>query len=214
MKKNILPLLVVVTLLCAGCSSLSNDTSSAEVEVKRGEAVVYIYPQDGGAYRRRSVGVLPFLLPENLDPRMGRAVASMYKDVLLGKRVFPVVRQLGREYGDYEDALAIGSRAGVDMVLAGKVNYLMEGTELGGARVDVSVRLLNVKTGQTVWYIGQSLDQPMDYPKSDMLHFLLDSMFPPEIKRPEGGPVAANMLARSAVDMAEIMGGKEVVRRF
>jgi len=212
---NMRPFLTVALLavLGGGCSLVSGPPSSAGDGVRRGDAVVYIYPASAEPYRRYSVGVLPFLLPANLDPRLGASVASMYKDVLLGKRVFPVVRLLDDEFGDYGDALAAGARAGVDLVLAGKVNYLMEGTELGGARVDVSVRLLNVHSGQTVWYIGQALDQPMEYPRSDMLHFLADSMFPPEIRRAEGGPAAANMLARSAVDMAEIIGGGEV-RRF
>ncbi len=217
MKKNQIWNIMAAALLAfvlGGCAVFDSGGKSAGDGLQRGDAVVYIYPERGDVYRHYSVGVAPFLLPENIDPRLSGSVAGMFKDVLLGKRVFPVVKMLPAEEPlPPAAALSSGRKAGVDLVLAGTVNYLIEGTELGGARLDLAVRLLNVHTGQTVWYIGQAMDQPLDTPKSDLYHFLVDSMFPPEIRRSEGGPAVANMLARSAVQVAEIMGGETTVRR-
>ena len=144
---------------------------------------------------------------------MGQRIAALYQDALLGKAAFPTVKVLTTPYGNFNEAMAAGRSAATDLVLAGKINYAVEGTELGGSRLDVTVRLLNVNTGQTVWHIGQAMDQPYDYPKTDLLHRLSSSLGPPPIKRPLGAPVLTNMLAQSAVDMTDVLLGSRYVRR-
>lgn len=208
MRKNLLLLLLLVV---TGCS-LRDQRSTMYVEPRTGSPVVYVHPlQD--TYQEASVGVLPFQVPENVAPAHGVRVAALFKDVLLGKRAFPVVRQLGQGYGDLDDALARGREAKVDLVLAGRVNYALAATEMGGGRVSVSMRLLNVHSGNTVWYIEQAIDQPMDYPESGMLSRLVDSFGIPEVRPSTGAPVVPNMLAKIAVDMAEVMAGAQKVSR-
>ncbi|HSR36748.1 MAG TPA: hypothetical protein VLL73_06160, partial [Desulfurivibrionaceae bacterium] len=82
-----------------------------------------------------------------------------------------------------------------------------------GGRVSVSMRLLNVHSGNTVWYIEQAIDQPMDYPESGMLSRLVDSFGIPEVRPSTGAPPVPNMLAKIAVDMAEVMAGAQKVSR-
>ncbi len=210
--KQILVWLAVIMLLM-GCATVTERQSSAEVKVNKGLPVVYIYPLDAETYAHATVGVLPFLLPESMSPKMGQRVAALYQDVLLGKAAFPTVKVLSTPYGDFEQAMAAGRAAGADLVLAGKINYAIEGTELGGARLDVAVRLLNVGTGKTVWHISQTMDQPYDYPQTDMLHSLTAVLGPPPIKRPMGASVMTNMLAQVAIDMTDVMIGARYVRR-
>jgi hypothetical protein len=204
---------VLVLMMVGGCATVTERRSSAEVAVNSGVPVVFIHPLEAESYNHASVGVLPFLLPQGLDPAMGGRIAALYQDVLLGKAAFPVVKVLATPYGDFAEALAAGRLAKTELVLAGKVNYALEGTELGGARLDVTVRLLNVATGKTVWHINQAMDQPMDYPKTDMRHRLSRALGAPVIRRPGGAPVLINMLNRSAVDMADVMVGARYVRR-
>ncbi len=210
MGKVLAWLSVVVAL--TGCATVVERQSSAEVKVDKGRPVVYIHPLDAETYAHASVGVLPFLLPASMDPRMGQRIAALYQDVLLGKAAFPTVKVLEKPYGDFDEAMAAGRLAGTELVLAGKVNYAVEGTELGGSRLDVTVRLLNVTTGKTVWHISQTMDQPYDYPRKDALHRLA-TVFGPPIKRPLGAPVVTNMLVQAAVDMADVMAGSRYVRR-
>lgn len=201
---------VVLAMLASGCS-FRDQRSTMYVEPRTGSPVVYVHPlQD--AYQEASVGVLPFSVPENVPPAQGVRVAALFKDVLLGKRAFPVVRQLGQGYGDLDEALARGKAAKVDLVLAGRVNYALAATELGGGRVSVSVRLLNVHSGNTVWYIEQAIDQPMDYPDMGMWGRLVDSFGVPVVRPSTGAPPVPNMLAKIAVDMAEVMAGARMVR--
>lgn len=211
MKKTVIWLLAVWSL--GGCATATERRSSAEVPVQKGAPVVYIHPLEAETYAHASVGVLPFLLPESMDPKMGRRIAALYQDALLGKAAFPTVKVLATPYGDFNEALAVGRSAATDLILAGKINYAVEGTELGGSRLDVTVRLLNVNTGKTVWHIGQAMDQPYDYPKTDLLHRLSTAVGAPPTKRPLGAPVLTNMLAQSAVDMTDVMIGSRYVRR-
>lgn len=196
-----------------GCSTAVERNSTAQVSVDKGMPVVYIHPEDISAYQQASVGVLPFLLPNGLNPEVGVGIGALYKDIFLGKQTFPKVTLIDRSYGSFDEAIVAGREKGMDLVLAGKVNYMLEGTELGGTRVDISVRLLNVTTGATVWYIGQNMDQPMDYPKTDLFNTLLNSTFIQPIRRPAGAPVLTNMFAQSAVDMADVIGGARYVKR-
>lgn len=208
-----LVLWAIILEFVVGCATVVERQSSAEVKVKKGVPVVYIHPLEAETYAHATVGVLPFLLPEGKDGKFGRQIAALYQDVLLGKAAFPVVKLLPAGYGDFSEALAAGRLAKVDLVLAGKVNHAVEGTELGGARLDVTIRLLNVTTGATVWHIGQAMDQPYDYPRTDLLSRLSGALGPPPIKRPGGAPTLINMLAQAAVDMTDVMIGSRYVRR-
>lgn len=204
-------LMLVVLVLGAGCAG-RQPGSTLYVEPRKGSPVVYIHPLQN-TYQEATLGVLPFRVPENVAAEQGLRVAALFKDVLLGKRAFTVVRQLSQPYGDLDDAAARGKAAGVDLVLAGQVHYAIGGTELGGARVAVAVRLLNVHSGNTVWYIEQAVDQPMDYPDTGFWNRLVESFGIPEVRPSTGAPPVPNMLARIAVDMAEVMAGAGTVSR-
>ncbi len=210
MRKGIA--VVFLGLLLAGCASGQKNWANQPVEVKKNSPVVFIHP-DANTYQEATVGVLPFQMPANMTQAQGEGVAMLFKDVLLGKQAFPRVLHLEEPYHDIQEALALGRKAKVDMVLAGKVNYALEGTQFGGGRVEVSTRLLNVHTGNTVWYIEQSMDQAVAYPKNSTLDNFIAAFNPPEIKRSQAGPVVPNMLAQVAFDMAEVMAGARSVSR-
>lgn len=195
-----------------GCAAAPPKWSARPVEVRKNSPVVFIHPETN-VYNEATVGVLPFQVPGNMTQAQGEGVAMLFKDVLLGKQAFPRVLRLEEPYRDIEAALAFGRKAKVDLVLAGRVNYALEGTQFGGGRVEVATRLLNVHTGNTVWYIEQSMDQPVAYPKSSTLSRFVAAFNPPEIKPSQGGPVVPNMLAQVAVDMAEVMAGARSVSR-
>ena len=208
--RNLLIILVAFVAL-AGCSLKSNK-SSLQVPATKGSPVVYIHPFSEN-YQEAKVASLPFLVPANMNEKEGVRVSALFKDVMLGKRLFRTVKQVQEPYRSFEEAIEIGKRAGADLVLVGRINYAISGTELGGARVEVSIRFLNVETGNTVWYIEQTMDQPMDYPKVDILTRFIESFNPPPVRRSAGAPAVPNMLAKIAVDMVNVMEGAQVVSR-
>ncbi|MFC1523549.1 hypothetical protein ACFL6N_02035 [Thermodesulfobacteriota bacterium] len=201
-----------VALLLSGCMSFEKSGTISGLSVQKGAPVVYIHPLEN-VYSHATVGVLPFQVPANMSGEQGLGVGALFKDVLLARRVFETVRELDAPYNNLDSALAVGRKAGVDLVLAGKINYALEGTELGGGRVDVSVRFLNTTTGNTVWYVQQTMDQPVDYPDVGFVNRLLGSFSRPPVREPREAPSVTNLLARIAVDMADVLEGARAVKR-
>ncbi len=209
MMKRGLIILIMVFLL-TGCGG-KKDVD--RVEIRTNSPIIYIYPlvEDGGM---RTVTVLPFHVPANVDSKQGSGTAALFRDVLLGKQAFKMIKLIDLPYGSRDEAVSLGRQAGTDLVLAGKINYMLAGTRMGGARVDVSVRLLDVRSGDTVWYIEQTLDQRMDYPDTSFLHRLSSCFSVPPIRSSESEPVVPNMLVHIAVDMADIMAGAQTVQKM
>lgn len=209
--RNLL-MLVCFGLLFSGCAAINPNAPSNEAPIRKGAPVVYIHPF-ADTFEQAKVGVLPFSIPPNLGDQQSLGVSALFKDVLLGKRAFRVVRQLTVPYGDLSEAIDIGRKYDVDLVLAGRINYALAGTELGGARVEVSVRLLDVQTGNTIWYMEQAMDQRMDFPDAGFVSRLVGSFSPPPTRPSAGPPTVPNMLAQIAVDMADVMAGAKTVSR-
>jgi TolB-like protein len=194
-------LAILGLVLFCGCAGLYQ---SSAVKADKAAPAIIIHPVDEDDYQQASVGVLPFQVPANITREQGQGIAALFKDVLLAKQVFQTVRLLDRPFNNPEEAIQFGRQAGVGLVLAGRLNYAVDSTELAGARVEVSLRLINVSTGNTVWYIEQGLDQPMDYPDVGFVNRLLTSFSPPVVRRPAGPPAVPNLLARIASDMADV----------
>jgi len=211
MMRNLL-IIICGCLLLVSCSTTNPYKSSQAVPVQKGAPVVYIHPFSAN-FQQAKVGVLPFAVPPNVSDQQGLEVSALFKEVLLGKRTFKVVKQITVPYGDLANAVDIGRQSDVDLVLAGRINYVLAGTEMGGARVEVSVRLLEVKSGNTVWYIEQAMDQDMDYPSSAFFSRLANALSMPTTRPAAGPPAVPNMLATIAVDMADVMTGAQTVSR-
>lgn len=208
MKWLRIPLLLALWLPVAGCAGYNGRVAGPPLAKEA--PVVYIHPLTD-SYREATVGVLPFQVPPGVNPEEGVQVAALFKDALLGKRTFPMVRQLTTEYGNLDEALALGRKAGVDLVLAGQVGPQLGGTEVGGARASVAVRLLDTRSGHTVWYVEQSMSQKMDLPHLGFWGQLRSSVAPAPIRPIAAIPPATDMLARMAWDLADILQGAHSV---
>ncbi len=201
--------LVIFFFLLGGCAS----HSAEHAEIKTGSPVVYIHPMTGDL-SRTSVAVLPFQVPEGMSVTQGERVASLFRDVLLGKQAFQTVKLGKRHYRSMEEAAELASDLGAELALAGKVNYLVSGAKLGGNRVDVSVRVIDVKSGNTIWYIQQAMDQQMNHPDVSFKHRLASIFSVPPVRSSESAPVIPNMLVNIAVDMSEVMAGAQSVAKM
>ncbi len=201
--------LALIALLAYGCTGFKSGHVKPDTAIKAGPPVVYIHPLGDIGWEKK-VGVLPFLVPGNVGQAQGVRVAALFKDVLLGKRVFRTVEQLAAPYGTLQEALDLGRAHGLDYVLAGRLGTVFEGSEFGGAQVEVSVRLLAVATGDTVWYLEQGVNQKIDYPEVGLLASLAAISSPPPIRTSGAPSPVPNMLARVAADMAVVMAGGEI----
>ncbi|MBC8318386.1 MAG: hypothetical protein H8E41_10815 [Desulfobulbaceae bacterium] len=199
---------VALLVLVSGCVTLSGEKKSDMVPVRSGEPMVYIHPLSSDLSRAK-VAVLPFLMPEGAAREDGRGVAAVFRDVFLAKETFQTIRLVDEYYGTLEEGMALGRKKGGDLVVAGQVHYALAGTELGGSRLDVSLRILDIHTGDTVWYIEQTVDQPVDYPDISAIALLVDIFTPSRVRSSGGAPAVANMLVRVASDMADVVSGEK-----
>jgi hypothetical protein len=194
--------------MASGCAIKEAD----HVAVRTGSPVVHIYPL-GGQYEQASALVLPFQVPDGTNPSYGQQVGALFHEIFLSKQTFTEVRFDERFYGNIDEAMEMGRQAGVDLVVAGRINYVMSGGQLGGARVDVSLRLLNVKSGNTVWFISQVMDQLMDHPDVSLPNRLFSVFGGPKVRSSAGAATLPNMLAHIAVDMSDVMACSQLVSR-
>ncbi len=208
MKNLMQVFLLAGCLVASGCAIKEAD----HVAVRTGSPVVHIYPM-GGQYEQATALVLPFQVPAGTQPSYGQQVGALFHEVFLSKQTFTTVRFNDRYYGNIDEALELGRLAGVDLVVAGRINYVMSGGQLGGARVDVSLRVMNVKSGNTVWFISQVMDQLMDHPDVSLPNRLLSIFNVPKVRTSTGAATLPNMLAHIAVDMGEVMAGAQLVSR-
>ena len=209
---RIMPLLLLLVLV-SGCSVAVNKTAE-ESTIDKNAPVVYIYPLGELDLKNKTVAVPAFQTADNVDQAVGIGVAGLFRDVLLGKRAFKGVMLLERSYYSQRQALDFGKKAGVDLVLAGRVNYQFAGYELGGDRLDVSLRLLDTRSGATLWYIGQTLDKPITYPDRGFWTRLLTSVNEPQTRSQSKEPEVTNMLVRVAEDMADVLAGARTVSKI
>ncbi len=201
----------ITIMLLTGCGAGQRNIN--EAGIRTNSPVVYIHPLYDN-FNMSSVAVVPFQVADGVDLSLSRRVAALFRDVLLGKRAFAAVRLVESDYTSIPEAIQSGLEAGTDLVLSGRVNYVTTGTRLGGARVDVSVRLLDVKSGDTLWYIEQTMDQQPDYPDISLGHRLAQVFSIPASRPPESAPGVPNMLAHIAVNMADVMAGARRVDRM
>ena len=133
---------------------------------------------------------------------------------MLGKQAFKTVKLGQRHYDSTGEAVELANELGTQLAMAGRINYLVSGAKLGGNRVDVSVRVIDVKSGNTVWYIQQAMDQKMNHPDVSFKHRLGSIFSIPPVRSSESAPVVPNMLVNIAVDMSEVMAGARSVEKM
>ncbi len=201
--------LLGIIVLLVGCGTHGPD----RVDIRTGSPVVHIFPM-GGEYQEGTALILPFQVPAEMEPEYGVRVGLLFHEIFLSKQTFLRVKNSYKYYGDLDEALEIGRKRGVDLVVAGRINYAMAGGQMGGNRVDVSLRVVNVHTGNTVWYISQVMDQMMDHPDVSFSTRLMSIFSVPTVKSSMGASSMANMLAHIGVDMSDVMAGQRRVERM
>lgn len=199
---------VLLMVLGSGCGTLTGEKKSDMASVRSGEPIVYIHPLSSDLSQAK-VTVLPFLMPEGAVQEEGRGVAAVFRDVFLAKETFQTIQLIEEHHGTLDEGMAIARKRGGDLVVAGQVHYALAGTELGGCRLDVSIRIIDTYTGDTVWYIAQTMDQLVDYPDISVIAVLADIFTPSRIRTSGGAPVVANMLVQVAADMADVVSGEK-----
>jgi len=193
--------LVLVLMFLPACG-LAPGPRAARDGIVESAPVVYIHPLQPGLYRGARVAILPFSAEQY---ELGLTAAAAFRDVFLASGLFKAVFVVDKQVETRTRAIEAAGDA--DMVVFARINRAFVDGGVGGAGLDVSLRLLHAKSGDTVWYIRQSLDRPVRWPRKDLVARLGRAMGPEPVLAPSEAAVLPNMLQLMARDMARVMAG-------
>lgn len=200
---NIL-LACLLTAVFAGCSPALFGKAGQDPPITSYDPRVYIHPASADL-SQASIAVLPFQIPSDINTVRGREIAALFQQTLLEQQVFHKVKLAPDRYGTVEEAMEIARREQVDLVLAGEVNQIISGSRLGGGRLNLSLRIIDLNSSDTVWYIEQTVDQDMDYPENSLIDRLSRIFSPPRMPEKKVVPAVPIMLTRISQDISRII---------
>ncbi len=162
--------------------------------------VVFVHPLNHELYRGARLAVLPFA-GENRE--LGMNAAAVFRDIFLASGLFKAVFVVDKQAGTRARARAVAGDA--DLVVFARINRAFIDGGVGGAGLDVSLRILHGKSGDTVWYMRQSVERPVRWPRKDFGARLGRAFSPQAVLAPAPAAVLPNMLTVVARDMARVM---------
>ncbi len=189
---------LVFAALAGGCAAFSGERASG---LEESPPVVYVRPLEPELYRGARLAVLPFAAAGR---ELGTAAAAVFRDVFLASGLFRSVILVDETAGTRKEALA--AARGADLALFARVNRAFVDGGAGGSELDISLRVLHVKSGDTVWYIRQRIRRPVNWPRQDLATRLKRTLGPTPPLTPLSPQVMPAMLQTAALDMATVMG--------
>jgi hypothetical protein len=170
----------------AGCETLwDHEPYLSQPKIKAGPQEVFVRTQDM-RMRRMRMAILPFRVPAQVTD-VSYPITEVFHRQLLEKRPFLGVVRINQYYNSLAEAQRLAKAQGADLFLMGEVPYFIDSGTTGRSGVQVDLRVVETKTGGTVWYLSDNImAQPapmMDLwvtetkPKpSPSIYFLVDTL--------------------------------------
>lgn len=107
-------------------------------------------------HKMKTIGVFPFTSPSEMADDCAK-ITTAFEEQLLRQRPFRGVRSLRYPVGTDSEALWYGRTEGCDLVMIPAIIYLMDGTGAMPTELVIRTRILDVRTGMTLWDIKQQV---------------------------------------------------------
>lgn len=101
-------------------------------------------------------GLLPVRTPPHL-PELSQTFTRIFHRALLEKCPFQEVTVIPDPHGSLADAVRLGQRHKVDLVVLGEIPYFLDGGGLGKSGLQVDLKVVEVKTGRLLWELTDSV---------------------------------------------------------
>jgi hypothetical protein len=101
-----------------------------------------------------TIGVFPFSSPAEVANDREK-ITTAFQEQLLQRRPFREVKELPFPVKSDPEALWYGRNEGCDLVMVPAILYLMDGSGAMPTRLVIRTRILDVRTGKTLWDIKQ-----------------------------------------------------------
>ena len=167
-KRLFIVFLLILPFFISNCTSLKSQSRGydrPDIEI--------IIESEPKKIKAASIGIFDFNNPTELID-LGCGLAQLAHKHLL-KNSFIQLVELTRMYpGNVEDAIKIGRNKGYDLIFLGYINDFFYGGLSANSKVDISIRVIDVRTKVTLWYITGHMEG--QYKKlTDYILFVKDS---------------------------------------
>lgn len=105
-------------------------------------------------FQRAKLAVLPFETPD-YAPGAGMGAAEAYVQELLRTAAFAQSIVVPYHVKSDEEAVLSARRDGFDLVMRSSILYLLDGSGALPTHLETSIRVLDVRSAKTLWYLKQ-----------------------------------------------------------
>lgn len=143
--------LVCVSLGLSGCMGALQAKSPRPVHCDPPQVLVQT---DLRRYSPLKLGILPFEVPPYASSAVTDVTDAYYQE-LLRTGLFRTVRILPYEVKSDPEALWWARCEEVDLLMRSGIQYLLDGSGALPTQIEINVRILDVRSGQTAWEVRQ-----------------------------------------------------------
>ncbi len=118
------------------------------------EPIEVLIHADPLVFRRAKLAVLPFDAPD-YAAGVGTRIAAIYVQELLRRGAFAQPMAMPYSAGSDEEAILMARRENFDLVMRSQIEYLLDGSGAMPTHLDTNVRILDVRSGRTLWSLKQ-----------------------------------------------------------
>ncbi len=139
----------------AGCASPVYIPSLSDPKIKAGPQEAFLKTDDM-SYRRFRIAILPFRVPAQVTD-VSYSITEVFHRQLLQKRPFLAVVRVHEYYNSLAQAQRLAKVQGAELMVMGEVPYFIDSGTMGRSGVQVDLRVVEVNTGRTLWYLSDNI---------------------------------------------------------
>jgi len=140
----------------AGCETMwDHEPVLSQPKIKAGPQEAFLKSEDM-SLRRYRLAILPFRVPAQVTD-VSYSITEVFHRQLLQKRPFLGVVRVSQYYNSLAEAQRLAKAQGAELMLVGEVPYFIDSGNQGRSGVQVDMRVVEVNTGQTVWYLSDNI---------------------------------------------------------
>ncbi|MDY6972806.1 MAG: hypothetical protein SV775_10805 [Thermodesulfobacteriota bacterium] len=159
--------LLLIVLILGGCT-----TSNSHFGLNADPYVRIITRPDTKNLWAGSVGIFNFnLCNSRLPDKLGGELAQFTYRHLLRHQFATLVELAGRHASSIEEAVDLATQKGYQLILLGDLADFFYGGQIANSRVSMSLKVIDVRTGITIWYISGRIEAPYEE-SADYLFFV------------------------------------------
>jgi hypothetical protein len=139
----------------AGCNSMIYVPGYSDPKIKAGPQEAFL-KSENMAYRRSRIAILPFRVPAQVTD-VSYPITEVFHRQLMQKRPFLGVVRISQYYNTLAEAQRLAKAQGAELMVLGEVPYFIDSGTTGRSGVQVDLRVVEVNTGYTVWYLSDNI---------------------------------------------------------